>query len=434
MTTIHDSLADSLKKRFSKLSYGQSAGKLFSDKSYGFDTLFFCSRFISRFSNNGIFDKSANQAFADEYIKDVFNLSGKNTGLRNYLNESINLLCFCKALEKTSNSRYRIIDKDLLDIYSSSVENAYIAQYMLAYCVFQTDGIWPYYIQFHQAPLRDKQKSYELIINQIKKVATNVHRWDKPVAKFPTNILSYANHEHFVSRGGKVTKNLTNKISIAVNVAGTRSRSSIKYNSYLDTLADSYIQDCLHNYLLLPVTVKGSPTPPDGYAASLADTKMDLIESKGLSHSGKSSTATNKYIQITTKARTVQSEFKDRLRDKTPHTCPICGFPFDKILTASHIKPYSKCDSIGDVINPDNGFLLCPVCDKLFEEIGEQFITIDKEDGHLRYVRDLDKYVEFKYLHGARISQDYLTEGRKKFLKWHNDQFDKKHHGQSDPD
>ena len=35
---------------------------------------------------------------------------------------------------------------------------------------------------------------------------------------------------------------------------------------------------------------------------------------------------------------------------------------------AWNIMPYSKCELIEDAMNPNNGLLMCPVCDKLFEK------------------------------------------------------------------
>lgn len=65
--------------------------------------------------------------------------------------------------------------------------------------------------------------------------------------------------------------------------------------------------------------------------------------------------------------RTVQGEFRGGLLQKTPHVCPVCGFSYADFLIASHIKPYARCEDTYDAMNPHNGLLQCPVCDKLFE-------------------------------------------------------------------
>lgn len=48
-------------KTLSLANQPNRGGKFFADKSYAFDTLFFCSRFISRFRIGNKFYKSENQ-------------------------------------------------------------------------------------------------------------------------------------------------------------------------------------------------------------------------------------------------------------------------------------------------------------------------------------------------------------------------------------
>ena len=89
---INKELTDYLLNNFKDLSYSSQVGKLFADKSYGFDTMFFCCRFITRFKENNIFDKSVNLERSNKYIIDIFNLEAKNAGVPNYFREALNLL------------------------------------------------------------------------------------------------------------------------------------------------------------------------------------------------------------------------------------------------------------------------------------------------------------------------------------------------------
>ena len=431
---INKELTDYLLDNFSDLSYSSQEGKLFADKSYGFDTMFFMSRFITRFTENGIFDKAKHKDSAKDYVIDIFNLRKENAGALNYLSEAITLLCFCGALEKVpQKNQYIIKNQDLLDIYCSNMENAYIAQYMLAYCVFKNDGIWDRFKDYTFAKsLELKQKAYNNIINAIKQKAGNVDAWILFVSKFSTNILSYANKNNMVARTGKVKSNIVKRKDIAVNVSGTRSGiDSIKKNAYLDDLSDSYIFQTLSPYLLrLPEKI-GKIILSDGFAADLADTKMDMLDKEKLNIRGKSHIKENKYTLTITKARTVQDEFKKNLLGATPHKCPICGFNFEKMLTASHIMPYSRCDNTEDAVNPDNGLLMCPVCDKLFESEGGLYITIDKSDGHILYVGEIKDNEWLNYVDGVKVENSYLTPNRKKYLEWHNNQFKLKHENET---
>ena len=165
----------------------------------------------------------------------------------------------------------------------------------------------------------------------------------------------------------------------------------------------------------------------DGFAADLADTKMDILDKTSSTASGKQHIKTNKYTLALSKVRTVQDEFKKSLLRATPHKCPVCGFDFVKMLTASHIIPYSKCEMTEDAMNPNNGLLMCPVCDRLFESENGLYMTIDSNDGHIKYVDEIQDVKWFKYIQGVKIEEEYLTKDRKLFLKWHNETFESKH-------
>lgn len=426
---INKELTDYLFINFKNLSYSRQVGKLFADKSYGFDTMFFCCRFITRFKDKNVFDRSANLERSNKYIIDIFNLDTANTGVPNYFREVLNLLCFIGAVENLGNDKYSIVNQDLIDIYCSNMENAYIAQYMLAYSVFVNDNIWEHFVNFTLADSIDaKQTEYKKIIRAISLKATNIGDWILFVSKFATNILSYANKNNMVARTGNVKKGLVKISDVAINVNGTRNSYGIpKKNSYLDDMSDSYILQTLEPYLIRKPELYNIIQLSDGFAADLADTKMDILDNGNSSIDGKRHIKNNKYTLAIAKARTVQDEFKKNLLRATPHKCPVCGFDFEKMLTASHIMPYSKCEMTEDAMNPNNGLLMCPVCDRLFESENGLYMTIDSSDGHIRYVDEIQDVKWFKYIQGVRIDDEYMTRGRKKYLQWHNDAFIAKH-------
>lgn len=426
---INKQLTDYLNLKFSNLSYSRQVGRCFADKSYGFDTMFFCARFITRFKENEIFDRTKNLERAKDYIIDIFNLERNNKGVQNYIYESLNLLCFCGALSEVQEGKYQIVDQNILDIYSSNMENAYIAQYMLAYNVFNQDGIWPFFESFTNAiNLEQKKEAYKRIISAISLKATNVGAWILFVTKFSTNILGYANRTNMVARTGNVKDRIISRSDIAVNVKGTRSGyGAIKKNSYLDDLSDDYILGTLEPYLVRKPSILGTITLSDGFAADLADTKMDMLDKDNSTEEGKKHIKANKYTLTLAKARTVQDEFRKSLLRVTPHKCPVCGFNFEKMLTASHIMPYAKCENTEDAMDPNNGLLMCPMCDKLFESQDGLYMTIDSFDGHIRYVDEIKNFKWLKYIQGVKIDENYLTSARKVFLKWHNEAFLKKH-------
>lgn len=66
------------------------------------------------------------------------------------------------------------------------------------------------------------------------------------------------------------------------------------------------------------------------------------------------------------KIRLVQNKFRLGLFEMNPK-CLISGLTNPKLLIASHIKPWSKCND-QERIDPYNGFLLTPNYDRLFDQ------------------------------------------------------------------
>lgn len=64
-------------------------------------------------------------------------------------------------------------------------------------------------------------------------------------------------------------------------------------------------------------------------------------------------------------ARDGQSEYRRRLLEECPF-CPITMINEEALLIASHIKPWAVSDS-WERVDPNNGFMLSPLYDKLFD-------------------------------------------------------------------
>ncbi len=69
--------------------------------------------------------------------------------------------------------------------------------------------------------------------------------------------------------------------------------------------------------------------------------------------------------QAIVSARVGQGKFRNQLLDKYGK-CVITGVDNKKLLIASHIKPWSQSDNV-ERISVDNGLLLTPTYDKLFD-------------------------------------------------------------------
>lgn len=117
-----------------------------------------------------------------------------------------------------------------------------------------------------------------------------------------------------------------------------------------------------------------------------------------------------KYTMIRTRIN--QSIFRDNLISRYGKCC-ICGLDNEKLLIASHIKPWSVSEP-EEKLNTDNGFLLCPNHDKLFDK---GYISFN-DDGSILISNKIDN--ENKRL--LNISQEIkitLNENNKKYLKYH---------------
>ena len=67
------------------------------------------------------------------------------------------------------------------------------------------------------------------------------------------------------------------------------------------------------------------------------------------------------------KERVNQSKFRAALLSKYDRKCCLCGVDYENVLIASHIQPWAECTDNKDKLSPNNGLLLCPNHDKLFD-------------------------------------------------------------------
>ncbi|MCI6152936.1 MAG: HNH endonuclease [Fusobacterium perfoetens] len=95
--------------------------------------------------------------------------------------------------------------------------------------------------------------------------------------------------------------------------------------------------------------------------------------------------------------------------------CKICGLSNIELLVASHIKPWSK--SIDEEkLDCNNGFLLCPNHDALFDG---GFISFDDEGNILISKRLTEE--DLKLLHLDKNIKIDISEKNKKYLEYHRE-------------
>lgn len=112
------------------------------------------------------------------------------------------------------------------------------------------------------------------------------------------------------------------------------------------------------------------------------------------------------------KARVNQGIFRDRLFQRY-NKCCLCGVSNRNLLVASHIKPWSVSEP-DEKLDKDNGFLMCPNHDRLFDQ---GLISFD-DDGNIIIANrlSLENRIPLNIRDDMKI---LLTEKNKKYLQYH---------------
>lgn len=116
--------------------------------------------------------------------------------------------------------------------------------------------------------------------------------------------------------------------------------------------------------------------------------------------------------------------FKSAVLAAYDSTCYISGCKLPRLLTASHIKPYSKCRDEADRVNPENGICLNSFYDKAFDSglmtitpTGRIYISpivkaLADDDFTRQWLTSLD---------GVILTPPVRFPPRKDYLEYHND-------------
>lgn len=119
-------------------------------------------------------------------------------------------------------------------------------------------------------------------------------------------------------------------------------------------------------------------------------------------------------------ARVNQGIFRDKLMKRYSRCC-LCGMSNDSLLTASHIKPWSASNS-REKLDVENGFLMCPNHDKLFDQ---GWITFD-ENGNIVVADELSQE-DRNYLNIKEDMKIQLTDKNKAYLLYHRNNIFRTH-------
>lgn len=132
----------------------------------------------------------------------------------------------------------------------------------------------------------------------------------------------------------------------------------------------------------------------------------------------------NAYIDTLIHARSssFQKIYRDRLIKEFGCKCAICNINVKEMLIASHIVAYKDCQNNEERIDYNNGLLLCPLHDSLFDKGYISFA----QDGKIEYAFEgLEKMVfdDFNIYKDIKLDEKYLSSKRKEYLLRHKRKF-----------
>ena len=175
--------------------------------------------------------------------------------------------------------------------------------------------------------------------------------------------------------------------------------------SYLSVLKLKDIKNKIHLYFKIFIDYKSDIV---GYKSPDEENQAKEIDNKNIS---------SKKKQTLIQARIGQGEYRTKLLDE----CPFCPFTMvndERLLIASHIKPWAKSND-DEKVDPKNGFMFTPTFDKLFDK---GFITFDKDKKLIvsPWLSPMNQKRLGIYT-GKAINQLPLDETRDIYLQYHRE-------------
>ncbi len=117
------------------------------------------------------------------------------------------------------------------------------------------------------------------------------------------------------------------------------------------------------------------------------------------------------------KSRDGQGKYRDALLDECPY-CPITMINDERLLIASHIKPWA-CSTDKEKVDPKNGYMLSPLYDRLFDR-GLISFTDDRHIIISNWLSPKNKS-RIGITDNQFIQRLPMDDKRKKYLKFHRD-------------
>ena len=118
--------------------------------------------------------------------------------------------------------------------------------------------------------------------------------------------------------------------------------------------------------------------------------------------------------EVFRKSRRGQGRFRDSVLKLEPK-CRITGVSNPKLLIASHIKPWARCNENAERLDGNNGLMLTPNVDHLFDK---GFISFDDE-GVLLISDKLYEEDRVRLNLEVKVEPIPLSQGQKPFMDYH---------------
>ena len=117
-------------------------------------------------------------------------------------------------------------------------------------------------------------------------------------------------------------------------------------------------------------------------------------------------------------ARRGQGKFRERV-SKIEHACRITGVNRPEHLIASHCKPWRDCESNDERLDGENGLLLTPTVDHLFDR---GFISFENNgDVLVSPVAHRESLKRMGIEVARRLNVGAFMEGQRRYLEFHRE-------------
>ena len=184
-------------------------------------------------------------------------------------------------------------------------------------------------------------------------------------------LKSFSNWMH---KNSKLSDSSIYKYTRAVNtISNDMQNESIIHKSLLSmnlVELDLAIMNILNNQYFIQKNSTGN----NMYSNALKQFRYYMLEQieddtehiKIVQNISRETTLTETQKKIIINARVGQGQYRDKLLEKYEEKCIVTGIDKRKLLIASHIKPWAICSN-DERIDIENGLILCPNMDKLFD-------------------------------------------------------------------